>query len=163
MKKIVTLTLIAVLAFGFTNITTAQTAKKKTTKKTTKKKADIWKTLEKVTYKKHYDETLGLYVDKPVFSSAIKKLDKKVVTIKGYIIPLEGYQDQNYFVFSKYPYNMCFFCGGAGPETVMEVETKKGKDIKYTSKMITIKGKLKLNDDNVDRLMYILEDATLVK
>ena len=124
---------------------------------------DHWKTLEKVTFKKHMDETLGLYVDKPVFSKEIKELDKKSISIQGYIIPLEGYEGQTYFVFSKFPYNMCFFCGGAGPETVMEVETKKGKDIKYTSKMITIKGKLKLNDDNVDRLMYILEDAELVK
>ena len=122
-----------------------------------------WKTLEKVTFKKKFDETLGLYVDQPVFSKEIKTLNKKEITIKGYIIPLEGYQEQNYFVFSKFPYNMCFFCGGAGPETVMEVETKKGKEIKYTSKLITIKGKLKLNGDNVDRLMYILEDAQLVK
>lgn len=124
---------------------------------------DPWKTLEKVTFKKHLDKTLGLYVDKPVFSKEIKALNNKEVTVKGYIIPLEGYEGQSYFVFSKFPYNMCFFCGGAGPETVMEVETKKGKEIKYTSKMITIKGKLKLNDDNVDRLMYILEDAVLVK
>jgi len=158
--------MIAVFAFGFSNDAMAQTAKKKkakTAKKTKAKKADVWKTLEKVTYKKHFDETLGLYVDKPVFSSIIKKLNKKTVTVKGYIIPLEGYQDQNYFVFSKFPYNMCFFCGGAGPETVMEVEMKKGKEIKYTSKMITITGKLNLNDDNVDRLMYILEDASIVK
>lgn len=122
-----------------------------------------WKALEKVTYKKYFDKTLGLNVDKPVFSSEVKKLDDREVTIKGYIIPLESYEGQSYFVFSKFPYNMCFFCGGAGPETVMEVETRKGVEIKYTSKMITIKGKLRLNDDNIDRLMYILEDAVQVK
>lgn len=124
---------------------------------------DIWKTLEKVTYKKHFDKGLGMHVNKPVFSKATKALEGKEITVKGYIIPLEGYQGQSYFVFSKFPYSMCFFCGGAGPETVMEVETKKGKDIKYTSKQITIKGKLKLNDKNVDRLMFILNDAELVK
>lgn len=125
----------------------------------TQTSSEIWKKLEKVTYKKKLDKTLGIYVDVPIFGKSVKALDGKVVTIKGYIIPLEGYQQQNFFVFSRYPYNMCFFCGGAGPETVMEVETRKGKDIKYTSKEITIKGKLKLNDDNVDRLMYLMEDA----
>lgn len=122
-----------------------------------------WKTLEKLTYKKYFDKTLGLNVDQPVFSSEVKKLDGREITIKGYIIPLESYEGQSYFVFSKFPYNMCFFCGGAGPETVMEVETRKGVEIKYTSKMIAIKGKLRLNDDNIDRLMYILEDAVQVK
>lgn len=124
---------------------------------------EIWTALEKVTYKKTLDKTLGIYVDYPIFGKSVKALDSKTVTIKGYIIPLEGYENQDFFMFSRYPYSMCFFCGGAGPETVMEVETKFGKKIKYTSKEITIKGKLKLNDTNVDRLMYIMEDAVLIE
>lgn len=148
MKKILLLAIIGLASFQIAN---AQTS------------SDIWKTMEKVTYKKTLDKSLGIYVDVPVFGKSVKELAGKTVTIKGYIIPLEGYQDQDYFIFSRYPYNMCFFCGGAGPETVLEAESKDGKTIKYTSKEITIKGKLKLNNDNVDRLMYILEDVVLVK
>ena len=56
---------------------------------------------------------------------------------------------------------MCFFCGGAGPETVMEVEASE--DVEYTAEQITLQGKLVLNADDVNRLMYLLVDATLIQ
>ena len=121
----------------------------------------MWTTLGKVTFKKQYDETLGFKVDVPVFSDEIKALSGKVVEIKGYIIPVEGYKNQKEFVFSAFPYNMCFFCGGAGPETVMEVYAKEA--VKYTAEAIIIKGKLELNDSDVNRLMYILNNAEMVR
>jgi hypothetical protein len=55
---------------------------------------------------------------------------------------------------------MCFFCGGAGPETVMEVTSLE--PVKYSTERIVLKGKLLLNKDNINRLMYILIDAELV-
>lgn len=122
---------------------------------------NTWKTLSKITFKKKYDEMLGFKVDVPVFSEDIKAMSGKVITIKGYIIPVEGYKGHKEFVFSAFPYNMCFFCGGAGPETVMEVSAKDA--IKYTAEPITIKGKLELNDSDVNRLIYGLKDAELVK
>jgi len=123
--------------------------------------ADIWKTLGKITFKKQYDEMLGFKVDVPVFSDIVKKLEGEEVTIKGYIIPVEGYKGHKEFVFSAFPYNMCFFCGGAGPETVMEVYAKE--EIKYTAEPVTIKGKIGLNSGDINRLIYSLTDAELVK
>lgn len=122
---------------------------------------EVWKTLSKITYVKKYDELLGFKVDMPVFGPEVKALAGKEVTIKGYIIPIEGYKSHTEFVFSQYPYNMCFFCGGAGPETVMEVFAKE--PIKYTADPIVIKGKLGLNDKDINRLMYELKDVVLVK
>ncbi|MBI1228362.1 MAG: DUF3299 domain-containing protein [Bacteroidetes bacterium] len=121
----------------------------------------MWKTLGKVTYKKEYDEMLGFKVDVPVFSNEIQKLEGKEVTIKGYIIPVEGYKSHKEFVFSAYPYNMCFFCGGAGPETVMEVKSKS--PVAFTADPITIKGTLHLNSTDVNKLMYSLTNVELVK
>ena len=122
---------------------------------------NLWQALADLTFKKEYDEMLGFKVDVPVFSEALKELEGKEVTIKGYIIPVEGYKSHTEFVFSAYPYNMCFFCGGAGPETVMEVYASEA--IKYTAEPVTIKGKLELNDSDINRLIYALNDATLVK
>lgn len=122
---------------------------------------NVWKTLAKITFKKQYDEMLGFKVDVPVFSDDVKKLAGKEVKIKGYVIPVEGYKSHKEFVFSAYPYNMCFFCGGAGPETVMEVYAKEA--IKYSADPIVIKGKLELNDSDVNRLIYTLRDVELVK
>jgi len=121
---------------------------------------NLWQTLGKITYKKVMDESLGFKVDVPIFSEEIKVLEGKTVEIKGYIIPVEGYKNHKEFVFSAFPYSMCFFCGGAGPETVMEVFSQE--PIKYTAESITIKGKLSLNDSDINRLIYSLSDAVLV-
>lgn len=120
-----------------------------------------WKTLSKITFKKAYNETMGFKVDVPVFSEEVSALEGQEVKIRGYIIPVEGYKGHKEFIFSAYPYNMCFFCGGAGPETVMEVFAKE--PIEYTAEPITIKGTLELNADDINRLIYALHDAVLVQ
>lgn len=122
--------------------------------------AQMWQTLSKITYEKQFDELLGFKVDVPVFSQEIKDLEGEVVEISGYIVPVEGYKSHTEFVFSAYPYNMCFFCGGAGPETVMEVTATE--PVKYSTERIKLRGKLLLNDDDINRLMYILVDASLI-
>ncbi len=121
---------------------------------------NLWTTLAKITYEKRFDDLLGFKVDVPVFASEIKALEGKVVEVTGYIVPVEGYKSHTEFVFSAYPYNMCFFCGGAGPETVMEVTSKA--PVKYSTERIRLRGKLLLNDDDINRLMYVLIDAELV-
>lgn len=127
----------------------------------TENRESLWKTLSKLTYKKEYDEIMGFKIDKPVFSEEIIALEGQEVTVKGFIIPTEGYKSHTEFILSAYPYSMCFFCGGAGPETVMEVVT--AEPVQYTAESIILRGKLILNADDVNRLMYALEDAVLVE
>lgn len=121
---------------------------------------NVWKVLAKLTYKTEFNEELGMNIEIPVFSSQVQALEGKTIEVRGYIIPLEGYKSHQEFVFSAFPYSMCFFCGGAGPETVMEVEARH--PIVYTNDPITIKGTLRLNNEDINRLMYILTDATYV-
>jgi hypothetical protein len=121
----------------------------------------LWKTLAKISYKKEYDEFLGFKIDKPVFSEEIKALNGKEVTVKGFIIPVEGYKGHKEFIFSAFPYSMCFFCGGAGPESVMEVSASE--PVEYSAESIVLKGRLKLNSDDVNKLMYSLTEARIVK
>ncbi|MBK9933311.1 MAG: hypothetical protein IPP05_04030 [Cytophagaceae bacterium] len=56
----------------------------------------------------------------------------------------------------------CFFCGGSGPESIVQLNFSK-KNRFNTDQVITVKGKLRLNADNVDDLNYILDDASLVQ
>ncbi|MBK8489816.1 MAG: hypothetical protein IPL49_02645 [Saprospirales bacterium] len=121
----------------------------------------VWKTLSRVTYRKEYSEIMGFKVDVPVFSADVQKLEGNVITVRGYIIPVDGYKSHTEFVFSAFPYNMCFFCGGAGPETVMEVYAKK--PVEYSAQSITLRGKLTLNEHDINRLMYSIKDAELIK
>jgi hypothetical protein len=142
MKKILFLLLIATSSAAFSQSSL---------------KDNTWKTLSRITFKKEYDEVLGLKIDVPVFGTEVKSMEGKEVTVKGYIIPTDGYKSQKEFVFSAFPYSMCFFCGGAGPETVMEVVSKE--PIKYTSEPVYLKGILRLNGKDVNRLIYSLEKA----
>lgn len=122
---------------------------------------NVWRTLSKISFKKQFDEYLGFKVDMPVFHDEVRALENKEIVVKGYIIPIEGYKSHKEFIFSAFPYASCFFCGGAGPETVMEVQALEG--IKYTTDPIHIRGKLKLNDKDINSLMYKLTDVRLVK
>ena len=122
--------------------------------------ASAWPTMARVTFTKEYDELLGLKVDKPVFSEAVRALNGETVTLRGYVIPTEGYKSHKEFVFSAYPYASCFFCGGAGPETVVEVLAKA--PIAYSADAVTLTGKLVLNSEDPNALMYRLEEATLL-
>lgn len=124
------------------------------------KTSGVWQDLADITYKEEFSEMLGFDIEVPVFGKTPSGMDGKEITIKGYIVPLEGFGAHKEFIFSAFPYNMCYFCGGAGPETVMEVFASE--KVAYTAKPITIKGKLVLNRDDVNRLMYFLLDATFV-
>ncbi|MBP7273152.1 MAG: hypothetical protein KA974_04890 [Saprospiraceae bacterium] len=123
-------------------------------------KDNAWRTLSKITFKKEYDELMGFKVDVPVFSKDVQLLENKEITLRGYIIPTDGYKSHTEFVFSAFPYSMCFFCGQAGPETVIEVYAKD--PIKYTTDAIFIKGKLHLNSGNINKLIYSLTDVRKV-
>jgi hypothetical protein len=151
MKKIILCTFI-LSAFAMTNLSAQKTAILK---------GNAWQTLSLVTFDYKFNEMMGMDMPVPKFSKAVKSLEGKEVTLQGYILPLEGKRSQKYFIFSAYPYNLCYFCGGAGPESVAEVYCKK--PIKYTTKMITVKGKLRLNSTgDLDKMMYILTDVELV-
>lgn len=122
---------------------------------------NTWKTLSKITYKKQFDELMGFKVDVPVFGDEILAMEDTIIDVKGYIIPVEGYKSHQEFIFSAYPYSMCFFCGGAGPESVMDVYASE--PVEYSTDQITLRGRLELNSTDVNRLMYILHDAVMIE
>lgn len=117
----------------------------------------VWKDLADISYEEEYSEMLGFNIEVPIFGPKAKSLEGTEVEIQGYIVPLEGFGAHKEFILSALPYNMCYFCGGAGPETVIEVFSEKPVD--YTAESIKMKGTLVLNRDDVNRLMYFLMDA----
>ena len=122
-------------------------AQKPSTSSTWKKMADVKFKIKTVNQQK---------ISYPEFGPQAKSLDQKTILLKGYILPLDLENDTK-FIFSLLPYNSCFFCGGAGPETVLEVYPKS--KIAFSEKPIYIKGKLKLNPDDPSQLMYIMTEA----
>lgn len=121
----------------------------------------VWKSLADVAIEDRYDTSIGYEISYPVFGEEAKALDGQSITVKGYMIPFETYLKPKYFILSALPIAACFFCGGAGPETVMEVFSQE--NIELSSEVIQLRGRLELNMDNPDRMMYILHDAILVE
>jgi hypothetical protein len=119
---------------------------------------DVWDTLAKVSWNQYYSEELGFDVSEPNFSPEVLALNSKEITVKGYIMPIDSEPD--YMVLSRFAYANCFFCGQAGPETVMEVFFPR--NIKYFNKKVTLKGILKLNSNDFYRLTYRLEKAKVL-
>jgi hypothetical protein len=117
----------------------------------------LWDTLKDLKY-----ESKGAYGYIPQFSAKQKKLEGKQVTIQGYMYPLENSKVQKWFMLSYFPASACFFCGAAGPETVLEVNASPAIPIQ-NDKKITMRGVLKLNTREPERLFYILNDAKQVK
>jgi len=120
-----------------------------------------WKFLSKVDFvDKYYEEYEAWYLF-PEFSDPIKKLDGKKVKIKGYVIPLDV--EDNLYALSAYPFSSCFFCGGAGPESVMSLKFK-GKPRHFdTDDVATFEGTLHLNTTDLDTFNYVLQNAEEVK
>ncbi|MGW8122744.1 hypothetical protein ACV07N_08785 [Roseivirga echinicomitans] len=117
----------------------------------------MWKTLSNVTVEKSFDEILNIDIEHYDFASQVKALNGKKISLDGWMIPLDELRGENYFVLSALPFANCFFCGGAGPETVAEVFSKK--EIKFTEKRVRVTGTLSLNADDPLRLMYIMNDV----
>ncbi|WP_085537402.1 hypothetical protein [Massilibacteroides vaginae] len=126
--------------------------------------AVTWQDLEKIKWKTAYDPATESYFDIPHHGPAIRSLDKKEITIQGFYVPIDA--EGKYFALSATPSAMCFFCSIGGIETVMEIIVKKGhKEFKriQADKYIELKGRFRLNMEINDQLMYVLEDAELVK
>jgi len=122
-----------------------------------------WKYLMNVTFEDMYKDDMGMEVQLPVFSDTLKVLDGKDVVIEGFYIPVDETGDDKIVILSAYPFAQCFFCGKAGVESIIDIlSPKKLPTLKLDSK-IKFKGRLKLNRDNFDYLIYVLEEAELVQ
>ena len=122
-----------------------------------------WKLLMGVKFEKKYDQKMAMDVELPIFSDTIKSLNGQKVEVEGFYIPVSETGDDNIVILSAFPFAQCFFCGKAGVESIVDIlSPKKIPQMKLDSK-IKFQGKLKLNRDNFDYLIYVLEEAELVE
>lgn len=123
---------------------------------------NMWALFAKTRFIEKLNRELGMYFLYPKFPEELKAFEGKTVSISGFYIPLD-INDSNIAVVSKFPMAECFFCGGSGPESIVVAYLKKkpGKRIN-TDDIVTIRGKLKLNEDDIEELNFILLDAEFV-
>ena len=117
-----------------------------------------WDILADVSFVMEYDEMLGMSQNIPRFGEDPTEYEGKEISITGYTIPIDG--TGKYYVLSKFPYANCYFCGNAGPETIVELSLKPEAQRRFeTDQHVIVKGKLQLNDSDVYSLPYKLVEA----
>ena len=119
-----------------------------------------WEQLMNIKYKLKYYEELETEMYAPVFNKALKAIDGKEVTIKGYVIPIEV--ESEMMALSANSYSSCFFCGKASPASVISLHLKKYKFYKADT-FKKFRGTLHLNYDDPNEFYYILKDAVPVR
>ncbi len=123
---------------------------------------DGWLTFAKTKFDAKYNEKAAEYFLFPTFSTDLKSMVGKEFSLEGYYLPIDV-ENNAYIILSKFPYSQCFFCGGAGPESIAEIffKVKPGKF--EPDQYIRVKGKLKLNDADLEHGNFILEEAVMIQ
>lgn len=148
--------LLLVLVFIFAYYIPADAQRNKTN-------SDYWTTMMDVSLKAKFNPVTENFDNRPTFGKKVIKLDGKKIFLKGFIIPADLTKGR--MTLSKFSYSSCYFCGAAGPESVIEI-IAKNPIIYRMDKPIVLQGTLRLNrtTDKTEydpfRLLYILEDAT---
>ena len=116
-----------------------------------------WNDLEDVEFEDVYYDEVDEFIAYPHFGQSVLNLSGVEVLLTGYILALDP--DKGYYILSKGPFASCFFCGGGGPETIVELELKNKNQYFMMDEVATIKGVLKLNEDDIYQCVYILQNA----
>jgi len=121
--------------------------------------------LDDITIRYRYSFKHEGFLPKPKFGDSLSEMNGKEVTIAGFFLPANITGSS--FVVSYYPMAMCFFCSGAGIESVVVMYAADGEERRFsnlrTDDFIEVKGRLELNDDVDKNLFYILREAKWIR
>jgi hypothetical protein len=123
---------------------------------------DGWQLFKKAKFRPAYPKAMKSNLFEADFGEELRAFHGKEVLLTGYVVPHEVGQNKCIILSSK-PYAQCFFCGGAGPETIAEIYLKEGFKEFPQDKMLTVRGKLYLNTSDETHLYFWLKDAVIVK
>lgn len=115
----------------------------------------VWPVLGMTTYNE--DPQTNVLI--PKFPpSLVEGYEGQEVIITGYLIPVDV--AANRYALSKNPFSSCFFCGNAGPETVIELQFAKDPGRFATDQYLPIQGVLQLNRRGFE-LFFTLKNAKI--
>ncbi|WP_333695753.1 hypothetical protein [Flavobacterium sp.] len=118
-----------------------------------------WKLLGVIKYVKKPDKDYPDGVMFPIINSELKTKNKKRIVMSGFIIPIDNVS----YALSKNVFASCFFCGQAGPETIMGIKFKGTTPKLKTDQYVTLEGTFRYNDNDVNDWIYHIDNAVIVK
>ena len=118
-----------------------------------------WKVLAQIDYKKRPSKDYPEGVMFPVINSTLKAKQGKPIVMSGFVIPI----DEKSYALSKNVFASCFFCGKAGPESIVGIKLKTPGQKFKTDQYVTLQGTFRYNDSDVEDWIYHIENAVVVK
>lgn len=116
----------------------------------------LWETLVHAT--DGTNPSTAITTELPRFTPAIRALDKKPVTIAGYLLPVASGFGRAEYILSQYPFH-CGFCYGGGRASLMVVTAKQ--PLPESQQLLTLSGTLHLQESAPDDYYYQLHNAVL--
>ncbi|QNL52542.1 hypothetical protein H8S90_14305 [Olivibacter sp. SDN3] len=104
---------------------------------------DVWEAFDELMYKVT-TEPDGTTVYTPHFPKVLKDLEDTVVTLPGYMVPLELGRDHRMFMLSVLPLMQCMFCGQNGIPPLVQITMRKGK-ARFSNDPFKVRGRVHLN------------------
>ena len=118
-----------------------------------------WKSLSETSFSEYFNETKNIWTLEGLFPMSIRELNGSDVKITGYVIPLD-IKERSY-VLSAYPYSSCYFCGGAGPESIVNLQLNDLKHHIETDAIKTFSGVLDLQSRPKNGFYFTLINARI--
>lgn len=115
----------------------------------------IWQTLAHT--KVITDLSRGLFVAK--HPAEVRALDGKEVSITGFFLSTSILKTSGSFILTRYT-PVCAFCPPGAPNEAVQVQLSQF--VRQTPGMVTVKGRLHLNDDASTGLFFRLDGAEIV-
>ena len=118
---------------------------------------DYWQLFAGITQEDKILEEAGPNYRMPVFPPELVARSGDEVILSGYFLPYS--KIDSVIILSRYPNASCFYCGLAGIESVAMVKIAENHPQFLMDQRLVVKGTLSLNNSDVNKLAFIIEDA----
>ena len=123
---------------------------------------DYWEMFAGISKERKYFEEVDTHYRVPVFTEELQKKEGETIVLSGFFLPYS--KIDSLIIISRYPNSSCFFCGQAGIESVAMVELDApNPDTYIMDQMLLVKGKLELNSSDINRLAFVIKEASVVE
>ncbi len=117
-----------------------------------------WRQLATTKFEEVFDAGRNTWSQKANFPAEILALQGQQVRITGYMVPVDV--TGKVYALSAYTFSSCFFCGGAGPESVMGLELAVPGQKFKTDQVVTWEGTLVLKSKPGMGFHFTLRNST---
>jgi len=111
----------------------------------------IWKNFAQCKIKRDKDFSFSI-----TYSPGVKAMNGKVITISGFILPLESKEKFSHFLLSRRSLT-CGFCSPSESNEVVEVFTSK--PVMWEENFVSVSGTLFLGNDGNKRIFFQMKNA----